>query len=117
MPPRSSPSSVDHKYLRWLEARPNRLVAHYLMHCFLYYGRQTSVVSDEVFDAIVSALGRRWDDITHRHKALLDRGFLKSGFHIKDYPMIVQSTASRLLEERDPKTGAPLLDETNCRTI
>lgn len=86
-------------YLKWLEAKPGRLVAHYLIHCYLYYQMQTSVVSDQVFDALVDALGRRWDAIEHPHKALLDRDFLKSGFHIAAYPLIVKGAAESLLAD------------------
>lgn len=85
-------------YTKWLEAAPGRLVAHYLIHSFLYYRLQTSVVSDAVFDQIVVSLGKRWDDITHPHKALLDKEFLKSGFHIAEYPEIVKGAARSLLE-------------------
>ncbi|OYU49827.1 MAG: hypothetical protein CFE31_05640 [Rhizobiales bacterium PAR1] len=50
-------------------------------------------------DEIVKRLGAGWDSIEHRHKGLLDREFLKSGFHITAYPEIVKGAAVSLLRQ------------------
>lgn len=71
---------------------PNLLVPHYLIHCYRYYVLDDPLISDAAFDRVVQMLQAQWDHVQHRHKDLLDRDFLKSGFHIV-YPSIVEGAA------------------------
>ena len=75
----------------------NRCVALYLMSSYLYYKKDTNVLSDGDFDAICQRLLAEWKDITHPHKKFLKKGSLKAGtgFSIKKYPAIVMSAADR----------------------
>lgn len=93
------PKDLSSKCLKVVRARPNALVPHYLIHSFLYYKLETSVITDAAFDEMVSRLEAQWDSIEHRHKGLLDRSFLKSGFHIQSYPGITTGAAFGLLAE------------------
>lgn len=75
----------------------NRCVALYLMSSYLYYKKDTNVLSDGDFDAICKRLLAEWKNITHPHKKFLKKGSLKAGtgFNIKKYPTIVMSAAER----------------------
>lgn len=74
---------------------PNLLIPHFLMHSYLYYSLDTPILSDSAFDWMVSELGRRWDTVEHRHKALIDPTLLKTGFYL-EYPLLVQNAALML---------------------
>jgi len=75
----------------------NRCVALYMMSSYLYYKKDTNVLSDGDFDAICKRLLAEWKDITHPHKKFLKKGSLEAGtgFNIKKYPAIVRSSAER----------------------
>jgi len=75
----------------------NRCVALYMMSSYLYYKKDTNVLSDGDFDAICKRLLAEWKDITYPHKKFLKKGSLEAGtgFNIKKYPAIVRSSAER----------------------
>lgn len=75
---------------------PNLAVPHYLIACYLYYVMDAAVIEDDTFDWLGKFLGEHWDTIRHHHKHLLDREFLKSGFHIQ-YPDRVRYAAEEML--------------------
>ena len=54
----------------------NRCVALYLMSSYLYYKKDTNVLSDGDFDAICQRLLAEWENITHPHKKFLKKGSL-----------------------------------------
>jgi len=95
----AKPKDLSAYCLKLVRRSPHVAVPHYLIHCFLYYKLGTSVISDAAFDEIVSILSSNWDRIEHPHKALLDREFLKSGYHLSDYPKIAVGAAFSLLED------------------
>lgn len=72
----------------------NQKFVKYLMSCYLYYEEGRSVLSDAEFDALCKELLERWDEITHRHKALITKEDLEAGtgYAIK-YPNIVIGAA------------------------
>lgn len=99
---RSRPASAKNpdSYILDLCARnPNLLVPHWLIASFMYYVEDNPLLSDATFDAIVTQLGDQWDTVEHRHKFLIKRDMLKSGFYITDYPLIVQGAANALRRE------------------
>lgn len=75
----------------------NRCVALYLMSSYLYYRKDTNVLSDGDFDAICQRLLAEWKSITHPHKKFLKKVSLKAGtgYNIKRYPTIVMSAAEK----------------------
>lgn len=81
----------------------NNLVAKYLIHSYLYYILDDSIIPDQEYDMLCKELLENIDTITHPHKYLIDVEALKagSGFQIgrKDYPLIVQETAKMMLCE------------------
>lgn len=80
-----------------------QLVSSYLIHSYLYYQCDVSVISDYEFDEICMDILLHWDAIqegNHPHKHLLDRDSLLAGtgFAIRtwDYPSIVIGAATDL---------------------
>lgn len=88
---------------------PNLLLVDWLVHSYLYYIREESVITDHEFDAICRNIRDRFDSITLHHKSLLDRetsGNFKSGFYLKasDYPTVVRACAEAMLRgEMQPR--------------
>tara|TARA_R100001086_G_C11644206_1_gene205396 strand:- start:243 stop:461 length:219 start_codon:yes stop_codon:yes gene_type:complete len=65
------------------------------MSSYLYYERDTNVLSDGEYDTLCQRLLAEWKDITHPHKKFLKKGSLKAGtgYNIKKYPTMVKSAA------------------------
>ncbi len=95
---RKEGQAADAYVLALCKANPNLLVPHWLIASFMYYVEDNPILADATFDAIVRDLGDQWDMVEHRHKHLIDRGMLKSGFYLQpeDYPGIVKGAASAL---------------------
>lgn len=64
---------------------PNLLVPHYLIHSFLYYRCDVSLISDHLYDEICQRLYKEWADIEHIHKYMVTRHMLTAGtgYHLK----------------------------------
>lgn len=79
---------------------PNLLLKHYLMHSYLYYIKDTPVISDHEYDLICRRLLERWDGVDHPHKYLTREDALRAGtaFHLSEeaYPLITRSAAMQL---------------------
>lgn len=75
----------------------DRLVPIYLMSSYLYYKKDTSVLSDDQFDMLCKRMLDNWSKIKHRHKRLIKKHDLEAGtgYAIKKYPTIVMSAAER----------------------
>lgn len=75
------------------------LVPHYLIHCFLYYEENESLISDHQFDMLARRLWDEWDEVEHVHAYLIDPDALKSGgsYLSGTYPLRVKSSAASLL--------------------
>lgn len=72
----------------------NNLVSLYLIHSFLYYELDCSLISDVEFNSICKELLENYDSITHMHKHLIDKESLRAstGYDLK-YPEVVKATA------------------------
>lgn len=74
-----------------------------MVHSFLYYQCDCSVLEDSQFDMLCKHLYENWNKITHPHKYLLTKESLAagSGFSIayKKYPTIVK-VMTNLLQRR-----------------
>lgn len=76
------------------------LIPLWLIHSYLYYELGTSIISDYEFDTLAKAIDDLWDTIEHRHKYLLAKGEVHSGYYmVGKFPSIVKGAANRLLEE------------------
>lgn len=58
---------------------PGKGIGAFLTHSYLYYHCDTSVITDEQFDALCADILTRWDTIEHRDKHLLNREDLAAG--------------------------------------
>lgn len=81
----------------------NMLVPWYLMASYLYYeeaSHEYSIMTDAQYDKICAQLLSHWDEITHRHKYLIDKDSLSAGtgftLNYKKFPKIITTTALML---------------------
>lgn len=81
-----------------MTGNPNLLVPHFILHSWLYYVADAPVILDDTFDRIVALLDEKWDEVQHRHKHLIDRSLLKTGFYLQ-YPGIVEGAAKAMTKE------------------
>lgn len=72
----------------------DRQFVYYLLSCYLYYEEDKNVLLDSEFDTLCKNLLHNYDNITHRHKYLVDKEDLKAstGYQIQ-YPRIVRDSA------------------------
>ena len=82
------------------------MIGKYLVHSYLYYIMDRTVICDAEYDQICKILYENFDNLPdHPHKRLLDRDALRagSGYHLKDedYPLIVKNIAGRLYAGQD----------------
>lgn len=57
----------------------NRMVPWFLISSYAYYILDAPVLTDGKFDTMVGWLKRDWESVEHRHKELIDHGWLKAG--------------------------------------
>ena len=78
----------------------NMLVPYYLMYSYLYYEKDSPIISDAEYATICKRLHDEWDDIEHYHKHIIDKENLVAGtgYSIK-YPTIVKDSALLLKEK------------------
>lgn len=80
-----------------------KLVSAYLIHSYLYYVCNMSIISDAEYDEICAELLKQYDEIEHVHKHLVSKEALKAGtgYHISvfDYPSRVKIIAMHLRED------------------
>jgi len=91
---------------------PNMLVPYYLMHSFIYYEINDSIITDYEYDEICRELKDKWDDVTHYHKHLIDVNALGAGtgYQVKYNKRIENASITLYNKHR----GIPsLLDKLN----
>lgn len=84
-------------------ANKNMLVPWVLMAGYAYYVHDQSMLSDELFDELMTKLKGSWLSVKHRHKKLIKMEHLKAGtlYDLKeqDYPLLTRDAAASLLKE------------------
>lgn len=83
-----------------LDANPNMLVPYYLLLSYIYYEQDESITSDGFYDDVCSSLRKKWNNVEHRHKHLVDKSTLKSGsgFYLHGkFPGIVKGSGNSLI--------------------
>lgn len=100
----AAPKKTADEYVKAVCAsNPNLLIAHYLIHSYLYYERDTNIITDLHFADICKEIVRRWETLEHPHKWMVRVDVLRSGaysgFYLKNYPSIVQSSAVQLAQQ------------------
>lgn len=95
--------AADEYVLSVCAANPDKLIAHYLIHSFLYYECDASIIADHTFTLLCKGIVSHWDTIEHPHKWMVHVGTLRegcySGFYLKKYPTIVMSSAILLAQQ------------------
>lgn len=99
--PDLTPALLDGQALAALARGPDAAVPWVLMASFLYYHRDTTILSDGVYDQLTRAVVDNYAVLTHQHRVYLSRlayGANTSLFDIpeKEYPAICRSAAMRL---------------------
>ena len=76
------------------------LVPYYLMYSYLYYEKDSPIISDAEYDTICKRLHDEWDNIEHYHKHIINKEHLVAGtgYSLK-YPTIVKDSALLLKEK------------------
>lgn len=99
-------ANLDDQVRATLQANPNMLVPHYLIHSYLYYELDTAVISDGLYEDLCKRLHREWQRVAHRHKELIDYGSLSAGtgYYLKEYPGIVKGAATSLVDDLNKLT-------------
>lgn len=88
-----------------ITANANMMVPHYLIHSFLYYEQDRTLISDDLFDRICRRLRVELDALTHPHKHLVDPECLRAGtgFYLSGrYPALVIGSANALYNQFHP---------------
>lgn len=74
----------------------NNPIGKYLVHSYIYYQLDNSVISDGDYDKMANYILEHYDELEHPHKHLISKDALKAGTFLlaeKDYPTIVKYTA------------------------
>jgi hypothetical protein len=83
----------------------NMLVPWYLSASYAYYELDESLLVDTYYDEICELLDKHWDEITHRHKYLIERAALSAGtgFQLayKNFPTIITSATHGLIRRNE----------------
>lgn len=81
----------------------NSVISWVLMASYSYYCLDTPLLSDEVFDKMMSWIGDNYDNLEHRHKHLISKEDCIAGslysIGVMGYPNIVKNSAEGLLNK------------------
>lgn len=82
---------------------PNMMIPWFLMASYRYYAKDDPFLTDGCYDWLCAELDRRWDEVEHRHKPLIDRAGLKAGTAFDtdwdSLPSIIKSAADHLADK------------------
>lgn len=90
--------NLDTKCLEVTGKNLNMLVPWYLIAAYAYYVEDNPILSDGVFDSMAKTMLTNYDTITHRHKRLITKDFLKAGTYLGKYPALVIGAYQDLVE-------------------
>lgn len=82
-------------------------IGRYLVHSYIYYQLDNSVISDGEYDKMAKYILEHWDDLEHPHKHLISKDALQAGTFLlpeDEYPTIVKDTA-RMVKNNKIKTS------------
>lgn len=79
-------------------------VARFLVHSYLYYVLNDSIISDPEFDKLSAYLLQNWGKVKHPHKRFLTKMDLRAGTGFKavarkDLPTVVRVVATQLVHD------------------
>lgn len=87
---------------------PGQRFGWYMIHSYLYYVLNETIINDDDFNKLCQQLILDWDTLEHPHKHLTTLEDLKcsSGNTIK-FPLMVQSAAFKVLRDYRAAMAAP----------
>jgi len=71
-------------------------VGRYLVHSYIYYHLDNSVIADSEYDQMAKYILEHYDELDHPHKHLISKDALEAGTMLlreDEYPAIVRDTA------------------------
>ena len=74
-------------------------IGKYLVHSYIYYQLDNSVISDGDYDKMANYILEHYDELEHPHKHLISKDALMAGTFLlseDDYPTIVKDTAKMM---------------------
>jgi hypothetical protein len=80
----------------------NMSVPYYLMASYAYYVEDDPIFSDAFYDELAKTILAEWDNITHRHRDVIDKEALEAGSFLGKYPSIIEG-ALKSLRDRPKK--------------
>jgi len=78
----------------------NMMVPYYLMASYAYYKQDDPIFTDAFFDNMGKTMLERWDDIEHWHKEYINKGDLKAGTFLGEYPTRVEGALRSLRNDK-----------------
>lgn len=85
------------------DGNKNMLIPFYLILSFLYYKKDTSLVSDSFFDNMANEIMSKYNEIQHMHKELITLDMLMAGTYLGKYPSMVEGAAESFLKKVSEK--------------
>jgi hypothetical protein len=79
-----------------IEDNINMAVPYYLMASYAYYVQDDPIFTDGFYDSLAKQILDNWDNITHRHRDVLNQDNLAAGSFLGEYPSIVEGALSSL---------------------
>lgn len=88
-----------------LEHSINMTVPFYLMSAYAYYKEDDPIISDQSFDNLAKFMLKRWDQIEHMHKYLINKDDLEAGTYLGKYNRLTIDSLKHLRDtiEKDQK--------------
>jgi hypothetical protein len=74
----------------------NMMVPYYLMASYAYYKEDDPIFTDAFYDTLAKNILAQWDNITHYHKAVIDKDALAAGSFLGEYPSIIEGALKSL---------------------
>jgi hypothetical protein len=74
------------------------LVPHYLIHSYLYYKLDHSVIADHEYDMLAKRIQDEWEEINHRHRKYIQRDCLRTSGFALTYPLRAVGSAKMIYE-------------------
>lgn len=68
----------------------NLMVPWYLMASYAYYIEDEPILTDSFYDNLAKTILAVWDDITHRHRDVINKDALVAGSFLGEYPGIIE---------------------------
>jgi hypothetical protein len=91
----------------------NMTVPYYLMASYAYYVQDDPIFTDGFYDSLAKQILDNWDNISHRHRDVLNKDNLAAGSFLGEYPSIIEGALSSLRSQsEEPSQPKPRQNKT-----